>query len=414
MGVEGVKAVGKERGTCRRNKGRTRFGFAYLIKRRSHLVPDHIAWWIAHRLCCIPLRLSFPLFSFASYFILAMAFRRSALSLSSFLPSVSSSSLPVLSRAAFGTTPTLSARTPKPKAATTVVAPKDETPLPPLPEIFQGPIESNRLKDFYQNVLTDDLLYLTYSHRIAINPDLPRPNLSWVEKDPTNPFAANRHHPQPGGARSSLLPTRHGVDEYTIPRLERISINMFVRESIGKKASLLGPLHSLRTITGQVKNAGNDVDTQGVEIIRGKKGAAAWSLRAGMPVGAKITLKGDDMYRFVESLTEFVLPRIREWPGVKMLPLKTKEEPESVSSTSGVVTFGLDRAALALFPQIEACLDVYPRLTGMHISFITNQRGLGAQNRARMLLSGFRFPFYQPEKQPKKKGYQVVKKRSKK
>lgn len=320
-----------------------------------------------------------------------MSLRRSLLS--------SLPSSPSLARAPFSSTPLLSARA-KPTAPSPTPAAK---PTPPLPEIIQGPISSNRLREYYENVLSEDLLYLSYSHRLAINPDLPRPNLSWLEKQPDNPFASNRPHPSPGGARASLIPTRHGVDEYSVPRLERITINMFVKEAIGTKANLLGPIHALRTITGQVHNGGNDSSVEGVKIIRGRKGAATWSLRPGMPVGAQITLKDDEMYRFMESLTEFVFPRLREWPGVKLLPLKTKEDPEAVAETSGVVSMGLDRAALALFPQIEACLDIYPKLNGMNISFITNQRGEGALNRARMLLSGFRFPFYQPEKQKKKK-----------
>ncbi|KAG8839748.1 hypothetical protein FRC20_005940 [Serendipita sp. 405] len=65
----------------------------------------------------------------------------------------------------------------------------------------------------------------------------------------------------------------------------------------------------------------------------------------------------------------------------------------SPSMVSGVVSIGLKHDAIELFPQIEVNQDLYPRLTGMYIHFFTNERGRGAQNKARALLSGFQIPF---------------------
>jgi large subunit ribosomal protein L5 len=65
----------------------------------------------------------------------------------------------------------------------------------------------------------------------------------------------------------------------------------------------------------------------------------------------------------------------------------------SPSAVSGVVSFGLPPQAMGLFPQIEVNLDAYPKSYGMHIHFVTNAKGLGAQNRARALVSGFQVPF---------------------
>lgn len=114
-----------------------------------------------------------------------------------------------------------------------------------------------------------------------------------------------------------------------------------------------------------------------------------------MPIGAKVKLTGDDAYRFLESLTEFVLPRLREWPGVK-LHHGRKEDPTLEGATSGTVSFGFGPQAMALFPQIESCLDSYPRMYGFDVNIQTNQQGIGAQDRVRTMLSGFRIPFYKP------------------
>lgn len=284
------------------------------------------------------------------------------------------------------------------KATPTPTKATEKAPTPE-PELILGEIAPNRLRDHYQNALADDLLYLNYSHRLAIDPDLPQANLSWLEKDPTNSFAANRPHPRAPGARAAYIPVRHSVNELNVPRLEAIVVSTFVRDAIARKSQLLPAIHALRTVTGQVKNGGNDRSKAGVEIITGKKGAATWHLRSGMPVGAKVTLRGPEMYRFIESLTEFVFPRIRDWSGIKMQPLGVKADPTSGDETAGVVSFGFDTPVLQLFPQVEAALSIYSKLPGFNINFITNQRGVGAKWRARMLLSGFRFPFYTPEKE---------------
>ncbi|TFY74570.1 hypothetical protein EWM64_g9444 [Hericium alpestre] len=97
------------------------------------------------------------------------------------------------------------------------------------------------------------------------------------------------------------------------------------------------------------------------------------------------------MYEFLGTLTEFVLPRMREFPG--MLMPAGSANMNTPSGVSGVVSFGLSPDAMGLFPQIEVNLDSYPKAYGFHIHFITNATGTGAQNRARQLLSGFQIPF---------------------
>jgi large subunit ribosomal protein L5 len=97
------------------------------------------------------------------------------------------------------------------------------------------------------------------------------------------------------------------------------------------------------------------------------------------------------MYDFLGTLVEFVLPRLREFNGVQLPP--SSASVNTPAGVSGVVSFGLPANAMVFFPQIEINVDAYPKLCGMHIHFITNARGVGAQDKARALVSGFQVPF---------------------
>jgi large subunit ribosomal protein L5 len=264
-----------------------------------------------------------------------------------------------------------------------------------MKQLVVGPHSSPRLRDFYHNQLEDDLLYLTYDHPRALDPDLPNYNPTALEKDPTNPFKVNQRPKSPRGKRANSIPVRKNVDESNVVRIESITIHTMVSQAVKSKSQLLGAIHALRTITGLVEGSRGDRLIRGVQVIKAKKGAATWSLRVGMPIGTKVKLVGDDAYRFLESLTEFVLPRLREWPGLR-LHHGRNEDPTLEGATSGTVSFGFGPEAMALFPQIESCLDSYPRMYGFDVNVQTNQQGFGAQDRARTLLSGFRIPFYKP------------------
>ena len=132
---------------------------------------------------------------------------------------------------------------------------------------------------------------------------------------------------------------------------------------------------------------------EGIEIVKGRKSVGGW-IRVGIPVGVKVNLKGPKMYDFMGTLVDFVLPRLREYNGfVLPRPSANLEKPHAAS---GVFSFGLSPEAMQLFPQIEVNIDAYPRPFGMHIHFITNAKGTGAQNRVMKLLSGFQIPFVRP------------------
>jgi len=163
-----------------------------------------------------------------------------------------------------------------------------------------------------------------------------------------------------------------------------------VKEAINSRSNLLGAIMALRALTGQTYQGGGRHAAEGVQIVKAKKSVGGW-IRPGIPVAVKVDLKGPDMYDFIGTLVEFVLPRLRDFPGLILPP--PSSSVNSPSSVSGVVSLGLPPAAMGFFPQIEVNLDSYPKPYGMHIHFVTNAEGLGAQNRARALVSGFQIPF---------------------
>jgi large subunit ribosomal protein L5 len=162
------------------------------------------------------------------------------------------------------------------------------------------------------------------------------------------------------------------------------------KEAVANKNNLLGAVMALRCISG--KSAGGaGRGGSGVEIVRARTGAAEWKLRAGMPVAAKVELKGDDMYDFLQSLVEFVLPRMREYPGIPISSVSTVNKSHLWGPT---VAFGFPPEAMALFPQIEANIDSYARLHGFHVYCNTNLKGDHALLWGRNLMTGFKIPFY--------------------
>ena len=180
------------------------------------------------------------------------------------------------------------------------------------------------------------------------------------------------------------------VTPENVIRLEKIQIHTMMKEAINNKSNLLGAIMALRALTGETYKGGGRHAVEGIQIVKGKKSVGGW-IRPGIPVGVKVDLKGQSMYDFLGTLVEFVLPRMRDFNGVILPPQSSSAN--SPSAVSGVVSFGLPPSAMGLFPQIEVNLDSYPRTYGMHIHFVTNATGLGAQNRARALVSGFQIPF---------------------
>jgi large subunit ribosomal protein L5 len=150
-----------------------------------------------------------------------------------------------------------------------------------------------------------------------------------------------------------------------IPKIEKIVINMGLGESIQNPKAIDIAVKDLTAIVGQK-----------VVITRAKKSIATFKLRAGMPIGAMVTLRGERMYEFLDRLVSLALPRIRDFRGVS----------DKAFDGRGNYTLGLKEHVL--FPEIE--YDKVDKVRGMDITFVTSAR---TDEEARALLKMMGMPF---------------------
>lgn len=243
-----------------------------------------------------------------------------------------------------------------------------------------------RLEDHYHNTLCDNLMYMTYKHEAGLRPPPRQIRLTF---DPNDPYTKHRYNPPVGGSQLGKKPAPPCTPENVV-RLEKIQIHTMVKEAVANKGNLLGAIMMMRALTGETYQGGGHHAVEGIQIVRGKKSVGGW-LRPGVPLGVKVDLRGQGMYDFLGTLVEFVLPRLRDFNGLVLPPQSSSVN--TPSAVSGVVSFGLPANAMVFFPQIEVNVDAYPKLSGMHIHFVTNATGQSAQDKARALVSGFQIPF---------------------
>ncbi|MCF8339040.1 MAG: 50S ribosomal protein L5 [Bacteroidales bacterium] len=150
-----------------------------------------------------------------------------------------------------------------------------------------------------------------------------------------------------------------------IPKLVKITINQGLGDAITDKKVLEKGLSELTTITGQ-----KAVPTYSRTDI------ASFKLRRGMPIGVKVTLRGNRMYEFLDRLTSVAMPRIRDFSGVS----------DKGFDGHGNFTFGVPEQII--FPEIN--LDDVNRLNGYNVTFVTTAR---TDKECYELLKQFGFPF---------------------
>lgn len=131
-----------------------------------------------------------------------------------------------------------------------------------------------------------------------------------------------------------------------VPRLEKIVVNVGVGEAAREAKALDGALADLAVITGQKP-----------QVTRAKKSIASFKLRAGMSIGAKVTLRGDRMWEFLDRLLATALPRIRDFRGL---------DPRAFDGR-GNYTIGLTEQLV--FPEID--YDQVDQVRGMDITIVT-------------------------------------------
>ncbi|WP_040203253.1 50S ribosomal protein L5 [Neobacillus jeddahensis] len=150
-----------------------------------------------------------------------------------------------------------------------------------------------------------------------------------------------------------------------VPKLEKIVINMGVGDAVANAKALDNAVEELATITGQKP-----------VVTRAKKSIAGFRLREGMPIGAKVTLRGERMYEFLDKLVSVSLPRVRDFRGVS----------KKAFDGRGNYTLGIKEQLI--FPEID--YDKVSKVRGMDIVIVTTAN---TDEESRELLTQFGMPF---------------------
>lgn len=150
-----------------------------------------------------------------------------------------------------------------------------------------------------------------------------------------------------------------------VPKLEKICLNQGLGQAVADKKILEAALNDMSIIAGQKAVA-----------ARSKKDISNFKLRKGMPIGARVTLRGDKMYEFLERLIAVALPRVRDFRGI------------NPKGFDGRGNYNLGITEQIIFPEID--IDKVNKILGMDITFVTsaetNEEGLA-------LLKEFGMPF---------------------
>lgn len=150
-----------------------------------------------------------------------------------------------------------------------------------------------------------------------------------------------------------------------IPKLQKIVLSQGLGDAISDKKLIESAIKDMSSISGQAAISMNS-----------KKDISNFKLRKGMPVGVKVTLRGDKMYEFLDRLINIALPRTRDFRGV------------SPKGFDGNGNFNMGVKEHIIFPEID--IDKVNKIFGMDITFVTSTKN---DEEAKALLSGFGFPF---------------------
>ena len=150
-----------------------------------------------------------------------------------------------------------------------------------------------------------------------------------------------------------------------IPRITKITLNMGVGEAVGDKKILEHAVSDMTKIAGQKP-----------VVTKAKKAIAGFKIREGYPIGCMVTLRGQQMYEFLDRLVTVALPRVRDFRGI------------SGKGFDGRGNYNVGVKEQIIFPEIE--YDKIDALRGMNISVTTTAK---TDEEAKALLAAFKFPF---------------------
>jgi large subunit ribosomal protein L5 len=165
--------------------------------------------------------------------------------------------------------------------------------------------------------------------------------------------------------RPALMKEFNYTNPMQVPRLDKIVVNMGVGEAVSDSKKLTAAVGELTLITGQKP-----------VVTKARKSIATFKLREGMNIGAKVTLRRERMYEFLDRLVTVALPRVRDFRGV------------SGKSFDGRGNYALGLKEQLVFPEID--YDKVDEVRGLDIVIVTTAK---SDAEARALLKGFDMPF---------------------
>jgi large subunit ribosomal protein L5 len=162
------------------------------------------------------------------------------------------------------------------------------------------------------------------------------------------------------------LKKEFGIDNVmAVPRLEKIVLNMGLGEAVANPKMIEGAAEELSSIAGQR-----------AQVTKAKKSIAVFKLRTGMPIGARVTLRGDRMWEFLDRLINIALPRVRDFRGV------------SGKAFDGRGNYTLGVRDHFIFPEIDYAKT--DKSKGLNVTIVTTA---GRDDRAKALLAELGMPF---------------------
>lgn len=169
--------------------------------------------------------------------------------------------------------------------------------------------------------------------------------------------------------QKTIIPELMKTFEYRsvmeVPKLEKIVVNMGIGDAVFNSKVLDDAVEELTFLTGQKP-----------VITKAKKSISNFKLREGMPIGAKVTLRGDKMYYFLEKLISIALPRVRDFRGI------------SANAFDGRGNYTVGIREQIIFPEVN--LDKVKKIRGMDIVIVTTAK---SDQEGRALLKSFGMPF---------------------
>ena len=164
---------------------------------------------------------------------------------------------------------------------------------------------------------------------------------------------------------ASLMKEYNYSSKMEVPKLEKIVVNMGVGDGAHDTKFIEAAVKDLEAITGQKP-----------VVTKARKSIAGFKLREGQPIGCKVTLRGENMYNFMDKLIKLALPRVRDFRGVS----------KTAFDGRGNYTLGIKEQLI--FPEIN--YDEVVKVTGMDIVFVTTAK---TNEEALHLLNAFGLPF---------------------